>query len=98
MVTYLGSGIPILYHGPTGTAAYNMLSKNRAAALMTSLDPKEIARTLVGLLRDNDSSIFAGNALELARTNFLRVEQHNKFWSEVLNCLTRPRSGAAKSR
>lgn len=91
MVTYLGSGIPILYHGPLCTAAYNLLSKNRAAALMTSLDANEIARTLVQLVRDANSSALAANALELARRNFLRREQHDKFWSEIVNCLKRPR-------
>ena len=52
MVTYLGSGLPILYHGPAGTAAHNLLSKHRAAALITSLDPEEIAGVLAELLPD----------------------------------------------
>ena len=87
MVTYLGSGIPILYHGPPGTAAHNLLAKNRAAALITSLDPNEITRGLVRLLADDASAEFAANALSLARTNFLRGEQHERFWNPIVNCL-----------
>ena len=89
MVTYLGSGLPILYHGPTGTAAYNLLAKHRAAALIPTLDPDEIARTLSQLLRDDSTSILAANALELARTNFLRSEQHEKFWTPIIDQLDR---------
>jgi glycosyltransferase involved in cell wall biosynthesis len=87
MVTYLGSGVPILYHGPASTAAYNLLSKHRAAALITSLDPKEIARTLVQLLKEDVSSELAANALNLAQRNFLRREQHERFWNPIINCL-----------
>lgn len=87
MVTYLGSGIPILYHGPAGTAAHNLLSKHRAAALITSLEAKEIARALVCLLKDNASSNLAANALTLAGSNFLRREQHERFWTPIVRCL-----------
>ena len=45
-VTYLASGIPILYHGPSGTAAHNLLAKHRAAVLIKTLDPGEIAQQL----------------------------------------------------
>ena len=84
MVTYLGSGIPILYHGPTGTAAYRLLRENRAAALATSLDPAEIARVLSDLLRPGFAHELAENALLLARRAFLRSEQHGKFWQRLL--------------
>jgi len=87
MVTYLGSGIPILYHGPTGTAAYNMLERHRAAALATSLNPKEIANVLADLLENNTASDVASNALRLAREEFLRSEQHARFWQQVLPVL-----------
>jgi hypothetical protein len=87
MVTYLGSGIPILYHGPTGTAAYNLLSKNRAAALITSLDPNQIARDLVELLGDDASGELSANALSLARRDFLRREQHERFWNPITSVL-----------
>jgi glycosyltransferase involved in cell wall biosynthesis len=81
MVTYLGSGVPILYHGPTGTAAYNILAKSHAAALATSLVPAEITQVLIEL--PSVSAQFAENALRLARKSFLRAEQHAKFWRNV---------------
>ena len=31
MVTYAGTGIPILYHGPTNSAAFGILGGNKAA-------------------------------------------------------------------
>ena len=91
MVTYLGSGLPILYHGPAGTAAHNLLSKHRAAALITSLDPEEIAGVLAELLPDDAGSELAANALSLARTNFLRSEQHEKFWDPIISYLNHAR-------
>ncbi len=87
MVTYLGSGLPILYHGPTGTAAYNLLEKNHAAALATSLQPNEIAKVLSDLLRSDAATEFTQNAAKLARTAFLRSNQHSKFWERVLPAL-----------
>ena len=87
MVTYLGSGLPILYHGPTGTAAYNLLEKHRAAALATSLQPNEIADVLTNLLKDNVATELAENAAQLARNSFLRSDQHSKFWERVLPAL-----------
>jgi glycosyltransferase involved in cell wall biosynthesis len=87
MVTYLGSGLPILYHGPTGTAAYNLLEKHRAAALATSLQPNEIADVLTNLLKENVATELAQNAAMLARHSFLRSDQHSKFWERVLAAL-----------
>jgi glycosyltransferase involved in cell wall biosynthesis len=99
MVTYLGSGLPILYHGPTGTAAYNLLEKHRAAALATSLHPKEVAEVLSELFRDNLSDELAKNALQLGRTAFLRRDQHAKFWQQVLKVLNGiPTPGEKPSR
>ncbi len=83
MVTYLGSGVPMIYHGPPDTAAYNVLKENRAAALATSLVPTEIASVLTELLRPGVAAQFAENALLLARRSFLRSEQHAKFWQHV---------------
>jgi glycosyltransferase involved in cell wall biosynthesis len=84
MVTYLASGIPILYHGPPGTAVFNLLSKHRAAVLITTLDPNAIAGTLRDLLGSSESQTLAANALALARRDFLRRDQHDKFWKPIL--------------
>jgi glycosyltransferase involved in cell wall biosynthesis len=89
MVTYLGSGRPILYHGPTDTAAYNLLEKHRAAALATSLRPDDIADVLTNLLNNNLAKELAENAAGLARNSFLRSDQHSKFWGRVVPLLQR---------
>jgi glycosyltransferase involved in cell wall biosynthesis len=88
MVSYLASGIPIIYHGPPGTAVYNLLAQNRAAALITTLDPKEIARTLRTLLGSAEAEMYAANALTLARRDFQRRDQHRKFWRPILQRLS----------
>jgi glycosyltransferase involved in cell wall biosynthesis len=87
MVTYLGSGLPIIYHGPAGTAAHTLLSKHHAAACVTSLDPKALAQTLSELSQEKLSGTLAANALALARSNFLHSEQHEKFWKRILDRL-----------
>jgi len=95
MVTYLGSGIPILYHGPTGTAAYNILARNRAAALATSLVPVEIAKVLSELIQPNVGGQLAENALQLARKSFLRAEQHARFWRTITPWLRKSETKSA---
>jgi glycosyltransferase involved in cell wall biosynthesis len=79
MVTYAGSGVPILYHGPENSAAYDLLNRNNAAVLLTSLVPDEIAQTLAGLTRQTRANI-AANALALAEREFMLDEQTRKFW------------------
>ncbi len=86
MVTYLGSGIPILYHGPAGTAVCNLLAQHQAAALATSLEPAHIADVLADLL-DSNGQVLATNALRLARAQFLRSQQHSKFWDRLNRCV-----------
>ena len=94
MVTYLGSGLPIVYHGPTGTAAYNILRENRAAALATSLAPNEIADVLRQLLQPGVASETGESALQLARRCFLRSEQHGRFWQRILSDLAASEAGS----
>ena len=95
MVTYLGSGVPILYHGPAGTAAHNILAKHQAAALATSLQPNEISAVLADLLRPNVGIQLAENALQLARASFLRADQCKKFWREVMLWLDKSEAKSA---
>lgn len=83
MVTYLGSGLPIFYHGPADTAAERMLRENRAAFFATSLQPAEIADTLLDLWKGETTSAITANALQLARRNFLRADQHRRFWETI---------------
>ncbi|MDP9004043.1 MAG: glycosyltransferase [Verrucomicrobiota bacterium] len=79
MVTYAGSGVPILYHGPPTSAAFDLLNQNNAAVFLTSLAPTEIAATLAGLTTQKlaETSV---NALALAAREFMLADQTRKFW------------------
>ncbi|HEY2614995.1 MAG TPA: glycosyltransferase [Chthoniobacterales bacterium] len=87
MVTYSGSGVPILYHGPAQSAAHDLLQKNNAAFLLTSLVPEEIAQTLAGLTAQKREQI-ASNALALASREFMLADQTRKFWSAFSRCFS----------
>jgi glycosyltransferase involved in cell wall biosynthesis len=88
MVTYVGSGVPIFYHGPTTSAAFELLNRNRAAILVTSLEPKEIARALAEV-RDGRAKEIAANALQLARNEFMLDRQTEKFWGTICQIVER---------
>jgi hypothetical protein len=84
MVTYAGSGVPILYHGPPTSAAFDLLSQNNAAVLLTSLAPAEIAETLASLTAQKRAETSA-NALALAAREFMLADQTRKFWGALSN-------------
>jgi Mg/Co/Ni transporter MgtE len=82
MVTYVGSGVPILYHGPATSAAFDLLDRHRAAIVVNSLDPQQIAHALETAANGRAAEI-AQNALELARHQFLLTDQRNRFWDTI---------------
>jgi hypothetical protein len=86
-VTYAGSGVPILYHGPANSAAYDLLDRNKAAVLLTSLAPDEIAQVLAGLTGQARADI-AMNALALAEREFMLLDQARKFWGAFSRTLS----------
>jgi glycosyltransferase involved in cell wall biosynthesis len=81
LVTYLGSGIPILYHGPPRGAAYEVLARHDAAILAPSTDPEAIA-TILAKAAERGPTVVA-NALALARAEFMLDEQRCRFWAAV---------------
>jgi glycosyltransferase involved in cell wall biosynthesis len=86
MVTYVGSGLPILYHGPTTSAAFDLLRRHEAAIFLTSLGPEEIARSLAELSNAQRETVVR-NALDLARREFMLADQTRKFWGTICDCL-----------
>lgn len=82
MVTYVGSGLPILYHGPASSAAFALLEEHDAAILLPTLDPDEIARTISDLDADRRVRV-TRNALALAQRQFLLSDQAARFWSVI---------------
>jgi len=81
LVTYLGTGLPILYHGPDHSAAHLLLSKHGAAAWAASQDPDEIM-SAIHRIRQNRSEMVT-RALSLAHSQFLLDDQKRRFWDLV---------------
>jgi glycosyltransferase involved in cell wall biosynthesis len=84
LVTYLGSGVPILYHGPRIAAVAGLLAENDAAFIQTALDPDSLASQLTefqkqpALRRQK-----AMNALALAKRDFTLQAQRDRFWNAI---------------
>ncbi|MGI9087930.1 MAG: glycosyltransferase family 4 protein [Chthoniobacterales bacterium] len=91
MVTYAGSGVPILYHGPTTSAAFALLQTARAALVLDSLEPAEIAQKLNNF-RPEQRATAAANALALAGRDFMLRDQVEKFWGTIAPRLTSVRA------
>jgi hypothetical protein len=79
MVSYLGSGVPILFHGPRDSAAAHLLEKHRAAVVCSSLEPAEIAAVLTSAVAPGPRRQIVENALAFARTAFPMDELRRKF-------------------
>jgi hypothetical protein len=85
MITYLGSGLPIFYHGPEDSAAGKLLARHQAAVVCTTLDPEAIATQLLEAVTRCEAIV--NNALTLARSQFLLAEQQRKFWTPIIAAL-----------
>lgn len=81
LVTYLGSGVPILYHGPREAAAAQLLAKHEAAVIVDSLQPAAVRQGLAEV-RTRGRAI-AQNALALGRAAFRLEDQLAVFWGAV---------------
>ncbi|NNE34595.1 MAG: hypothetical protein HKN13_05140 [Rhodothermales bacterium] len=81
LVTYLGTGLPILYHGPAYAAAAALLAEHDAALLVDQNDRDLLVDTLLHAASNSQSIVV--NALELARTQFMVDDQRRKFWSKI---------------
>ena len=81
MITYLGSGLPIFYHGPKESAAFQLLQKNHACFSCHSNDPEVISSALKKLDIDRHQKI--KNALQLGRRDFQIAKIRNRFWSAL---------------
>ncbi len=80
LVTYLGSGLPILYHGPAHAAAARLLDQYDAAVQVHTLEPEALVDTLI---HPPDLDTVVENALELARDQFRLEDQRRRFWSNI---------------
>jgi hypothetical protein len=85
MVTYLGSGLPILYHGPEDAAACKLLTRHQAAIASVTLDADTIAEQLTEGMSNWNTVV--SNALALARSQFMLAEQQRRFWQPIVAAL-----------
>jgi hypothetical protein len=84
MVSYLGSGVPILYHGPREAAAYEDLSASEAAFFSHSLDPESVAAVLRQVIAGPAAATDrVERGIELAKRRFMIKEQRNRFWGAI---------------
>jgi glycosyltransferase involved in cell wall biosynthesis len=88
MVTYLGSGVPILYHGPSEAAVRDLLKAHNAALLCTRPGLEDLLTILRQYVRDPElGADLARNALALARSDFMLREIRTRFWNPISNQL-----------
>lgn len=86
MVTYLGSGLPILYHGPEKSAAGDLLSSHEAGLLAPTTDPDALVDCLHSAVTNTNR--YVQNALVLADSQFRIEEQRRRFWTPILEKLS----------
>jgi hypothetical protein len=85
MINYMGSGLPIFYHGPEESAACKLLKRHNAAEICATLDPDAIAGRLLEAIANRTS--IAENALALARSQFMLDDHQRRFWEPILAAL-----------
>jgi hypothetical protein len=89
LVTYLGSGVPIFYHGPIQSAVGELLAKNDAAVICDSLEGAQVVRMLRRFVDDPGMGYdIATRALAFARENFSLPQIREKFWGTIDSALT----------
>jgi glycosyltransferase involved in cell wall biosynthesis len=95
LVTYLGSGLPILYHGPPMAAVADLLAENDAAMIETTLDADSLTARLVEFHKEPELvRQKTVNALALARRDFTLEAQRDRFWNAIKPFLALDRSDA----
>ncbi|MBC8134472.1 MAG: hypothetical protein H8F28_01120 [Fibrella sp.] len=79
LVTYLGIGLPMLYHGPADAAAATTLGS--AALHCHNLDATELAATILTGLNPEKRDAVIDDAFALARRQFLLDDNARTFWN-----------------
>jgi glycosyltransferase involved in cell wall biosynthesis len=83
MVSYLGTGLPILYHGPGDAAAAQTLGEG--CLPVASLDPATIADALLDTIdRPASTAGVVEAALALARREFDATTLAKRFWDTLM--------------
>ena len=82
MITYLGAGLPILFHGPADSAAAKLLSRHHAAKVCGTNDPVQLAQSLQQLIGPEREQVVR-SALQLAKQQFQSTAVRQKFWGAM---------------
>jgi hypothetical protein len=82
MVNYLGASGSILYHGPSDSAACNLLKQNNSAICCNSLNVIDLMASLTVLL--DDQGKISINAKKLANSQFNFSSIQERFWGAVI--------------
>lgn len=86
MVSYMASGVPIVYHGPESSAAGQYLCRNDAAFALSTNDPDVIALKLADFLTDTGRMrAISENAQSAVKADFDRITLKNRFWTAVIS-------------
>lgn len=78
MISYIGASGNILYHGPSDSAACNLLRRNNAAFCCVSLVKEEMTELLKEMSADGKNVCI--NSKKLAKSEFDLNEIQNSFW------------------
>jgi glycosyltransferase involved in cell wall biosynthesis len=85
MVSYLHSGIPILYHGPAQAAAYEYLKENKCALHWLDLEANPAAQKLLDSFGDSKPRIGLSTAArQVAVRDFDAETLRHQFWTQAL--------------
>ena len=80
MISYIGASGNILYHGPSDSAACNLLRKNNAAFCCVSLSKEEMTSLIKEMVLSDESS--CTNAKKLAKSKFDLKHIQTAFWKK----------------
>lgn len=81
MVTYLGSGLPIVYHGPSHAAAGALLAEHEAAIGLYAFLPEEMQEAIEAAMPNRSEIV--NHAIVLGQQQFSLPHIREKFWSSV---------------
>ncbi len=85
MISYLASGVPIIYHGPEWSAASQYLRRNNSAVQINTNDPKLIAEALDQALSNPEHlRLISENAQNAAKRDFDAETLRERFWTALL--------------
>ncbi|MBK8091124.1 MAG: glycosyltransferase family 4 protein [Verrucomicrobiaceae bacterium] len=86
MISYLASGMPIMYHGPDYTAAGRYLERNEGALCIHTNDAAAMAEQLLQVLSEPmELARLASRGVTLANRDFNSHALKQRFWGAVLS-------------